>query len=489
MKRLLIAICILAGAQTVARAQDVSITYQQFYNELEPYGEWINYPPYGYVWEPYFERPDNFTPYSSGGHWVYTEYGWTWVSDYEWGWATFHYGRWFYDDYMGWLWIPGTDWAPAWVTWGSYGGNYGWAPLGPGISISVGMRWRPPHSYWWTFVPCNQFGGSNWNRYIVRNNPTVINNVTIINNVYEERGRPGRPWMRGPRREEVERFSNRSIQPLAINTVRRPEPGRVQNNSLTIYRPRVNIATQGAPVRPGRVQALESARPESRLPAPGDDRRDNNPGNNRPNNGPGNRPGNRPVIPPPAANRPANPPPAANPPGRPLTPRPETRPVNPGTRPENRPGNLPPQKETKPVGPPRRPDPRPDNPVPERPANRPINNPPVQPQPNNPPANQRPVNPRHDNQRPDRPYPPNNNPRPNMPDNPRPNMPPPNRPPGLPPNNRPANPPEHREEPARPPQQHGKPPGKKDDTALLGKKIPNKISVFCVLLLRPQPEA
>ncbi|MBK7028485.1 MAG: hypothetical protein IPH45_04430 [Bacteroidales bacterium] len=105
-----------------------SITFQSFYDELSPYGDWIYMPDYGYVWRPFFDRPDAFRPYSSGGDWVYTEYGWTWVSDYSWGWAPFHYGRWQFDDYLGWMWLPGYDWAPAWVTWGSYGNYWGWAP-------------------------------------------------------------------------------------------------------------------------------------------------------------------------------------------------------------------------------------------------------------------------------------------------------------------------------------------------------------------------
>lgn len=432
MKRLLIIISFLAAVQSVARAQDIEITYQQFYNELEPYGRWISYPQYGYVWQPYFERPDNFTPYSSGGHWVYTDYGWTWVSDYDWGWAPFHYGRWLYDDYLGWVWIPGYDWAPAWVTWGSYGGNYGWAPLGPGISISVGMSWRPPRSNWWTFVPCDRFGGSDWNRYIVRNNTTIINRVTIINNVYTDRshggGRPT-PWMRGPKREEVERISRRPVQPLAINTVQRPGATRVENNRIAIYRPAVNRRPQGTPIRPVRAEQLSAARPESRLPVHNNDRRDNNPGNNRPINRPYNpqpppRPGN-PATTPNRTDRPDRPypprPVTPNPGGpeqRPVNPRPEQRPVNPGTRPENRPGNPPPHQESKPPVPPgNRPEPRPDRPMPEKPVNRP-SQPPAQP--GNRPANPRPTH----------------------------NQPPPNRP-AMPPGNRPANPPTHREEPRR----------------------------------------
>src|SRR5204863_8604644 len=84
----------------------LSVTYQTFYDDLSPYGEWIDNPEYGYVWSP--DMGPDFRPYSSGGHWVWSdEYDWMWVSDYDWGWATFHYGRWFYDPYYGWLWLPG----------------------------------------------------------------------------------------------------------------------------------------------------------------------------------------------------------------------------------------------------------------------------------------------------------------------------------------------------------------------------------------------
>ncbi|MFX8813069.1 DUF6600 domain-containing protein, partial [Acinetobacter baumannii] len=78
-----------------------------------------------------------FTPYRTGGHWVYSNAGWAWASDYNWGWAPFHYGRWAFDPMYGWFWVPGYEWAPAWVSWRSGGGYYGWAPLSPGINISV----------------------------------------------------------------------------------------------------------------------------------------------------------------------------------------------------------------------------------------------------------------------------------------------------------------------------------------------------------------
>ena len=85
------------------------------------------------------------------GHWVYSDAGWTWVSDEPWGWATYHYGRWVNLDGTGWCWVPGYTWAPAWVSW-RYGDGYcGWAPLppdsfvgidygSPGVDISVGFH-------------------------------------------------------------------------------------------------------------------------------------------------------------------------------------------------------------------------------------------------------------------------------------------------------------------------------------------------------------
>src|SRR5580658_7598309 len=68
------------------------ISYQVFYDDLSPHGPWINYPGYGYVWMP--DAGPDFKPYSTNGHWVYSNEGWIWASDYEWGWAVFHYGNW-----------------------------------------------------------------------------------------------------------------------------------------------------------------------------------------------------------------------------------------------------------------------------------------------------------------------------------------------------------------------------------------------------------
>src|SRR5665647_822816 len=155
-------------------SQPNEITYQQFYDDLSPYGYWINYPGYGYCWIP---NEQGFRPYYTNGHWVYTNYGWTWVSNYNWGWAPFHYGRWMNNMDYGWIWVPGYEWAPAWVSWRGGGDNYGGAPLQPGMNNYMGSI----PDYDWTFVPNRYINSPRINNYYINQsrNITIINNTNI----------------------------------------------------------------------------------------------------------------------------------------------------------------------------------------------------------------------------------------------------------------------------------------------------------------------
>ena len=149
-----------------AKAQpNVSVSFNMFYDNLSPYGDWVDYQGNGYAWIPRGVGRD-FRPYYSNGNWAMTEYGNTWVSNYEWGWAPFHYGRWTYDNYYGWMWIPGTQWGPAWVTWRNGGGYCGWAPMAPGISIDmcVGPNFRVRND-WWVFIPNRYIHARGFQRY------------------------------------------------------------------------------------------------------------------------------------------------------------------------------------------------------------------------------------------------------------------------------------------------------------------------------------
>jgi len=217
----------------------VSISIQTFYNELAPYGEWIYTPEYGYAWSPYLDYNEDFRPYATRGNWVYTDLGWTWVSEYRWGWATFHYGRWFFDDYFGWMWIPGYEWAPAWVTWGSYNDYWAWAPMGPNMYVNVNYSWRPP-SFWWTFVPFRHFCAYNWYSYIY-DRPVQVTNITYINNYYS--GNDDRhntwTWDYGPRVPDVERHAQTKVQKRTLVDSDKPAINTVRDNNLTVYRPGV----------------------------------------------------------------------------------------------------------------------------------------------------------------------------------------------------------------------------------------------------------
>ncbi|MCP4678043.1 MAG: hypothetical protein GY854_21525, partial [Deltaproteobacteria bacterium] len=93
--------------------KEVDIEY--FFDKLSPYGQWLQTEKYGLVWQP-SGLADDWQPYTFG-HWVYTDYGWTWVSSFPWGWAAFHYGSWAHLDSSGWVWVPSGIWSPARVVW------------------------------------------------------------------------------------------------------------------------------------------------------------------------------------------------------------------------------------------------------------------------------------------------------------------------------------------------------------------------------------
>jgi hypothetical protein len=213
------------------------ITYQTFYDELSPYGRWIEYPEHGYVWLP--DAGPGFHPYSTNGYWVWTNaYGWMWLSGYRWGWAVFHYGRWFYDPFYGWLWVPGYEWSPAWVVWRHGGDFYGWAPLRPGIQINISFsigRYSPPIDYW-CFAPRRYITSPNlYNYYIDRSrNVTIINQTTIINNYNYQRN----VFITGPSRHEAERYTGR-VTPVRFRESSRPGPSEFRNNEVVVFKPRV----------------------------------------------------------------------------------------------------------------------------------------------------------------------------------------------------------------------------------------------------------
>lgn len=135
-----------------------------FYSELSPFGEWIEFQSGVYAWRPVNMGP-GWQPYVHG-RWVWSDFGWYWISDEPFGWATYHYGRWYDDEVYGWIWIPDLDWGPAWVEWRHNDEYIGWAPLPPyaRFHVSIGIRftrrWITPIRYW-CFIPYRHFAAGN----------------------------------------------------------------------------------------------------------------------------------------------------------------------------------------------------------------------------------------------------------------------------------------------------------------------------------------
>jgi Family of unknown function (DUF6600) len=114
-----------------------------FYNDLAPYGTWVELGGVGWCWQPRILLINRgWRPYCDGGHWLNSDCGWYWQSDYSWGWAPFHYGRWQLHNRCGWVWVPDSTWAPAWVVWRTSGEHCGWAPVPPRASFDAGFGWQ-----------------------------------------------------------------------------------------------------------------------------------------------------------------------------------------------------------------------------------------------------------------------------------------------------------------------------------------------------------
>lgn len=251
-------------------AQPNQISFQVFYDQLSPYGQWLDNPDYGYAWIP-DEGPD-FAPYSTEGNWVYTDFGWTWVSQYEWGWAPFHYGRWDYDNYYGWFWVPDTEWGPAWVNWRSADGYYGWMPMQPGVSINIGFhRDYNDRNDHWTFVRNRDIDLPHINLYFVgrEDHDRIVRNSTVVRNTYDDRTR-NTTYVSGPRREDVQNATGKKLRPVVIRENTNPGQ-RLRNGKLNLYRPQVNREdNKEHRIAPSRVTNVQELREES------DRRRTNN---------------------------------------------------------------------------------------------------------------------------------------------------------------------------------------------------------------------
>lgn len=242
-----------------AEPQPTIANNNYFYDTLSPYGSWVNVEGYGLCWQPTAVVINRgWQPYSDRGHWVYTDGGWYWLSDYSWGATTFHYGRWFSDPRWGWCWWPDRVWAPSWVTW-RYSGDYcGWAPLPPAAYYQPGFGFRfhgrsvgfsfdfGIGASCYTFVPVSRFCDPRPYHYRlpahqvtqVFNKTTVINNFGVgsHNTVINHGIAPDR--ITSVTKKEIRKVSIRDAGP-AFAKGSRHERLDSDGRTLTVHRPNI----------------------------------------------------------------------------------------------------------------------------------------------------------------------------------------------------------------------------------------------------------
>jgi hypothetical protein len=209
-----------------------------FYNDLAPYGAWVQSPDYGAAWQPTVETIDPlWCPYLDHGQWLDSDSGWYWLSDYTWGWAVFHYGRWAKEPRLGWVWVPGKLWASSWVVWRSTGSYFGWAPLPPGATRLAAAKAVPASSF--VFVSAESFLSRNLPGKIVpapragllfarsklAGSYSTVNNKMMIN---------------GISREAVAAAARKEIKRVTLRSVAEPAPVWADRATVPVYRPEVS---------------------------------------------------------------------------------------------------------------------------------------------------------------------------------------------------------------------------------------------------------
>ena len=250
----------------------VTAVPQQFDQTLSPYGQWVYAAPYGWSWQPSegVVGPD-FQPYVTNGSWVDTDDGWSFQTDWSWGDTTFHYGRWYVDPTYGWLWLPGTQWAPAWVDWRFGGGFCGWAPLGP-----PGYVWHGGGHAAWNFVDARHFGEGRTSNWVVRQPDQIHRAFTSTTRVQNTMQAQGVHWNAGPRRAElasagapvqrVQHVRPQTLHVTAPQTVVPKQTGRAQPRTATVSPAPVPQAGRPTEARPPAGSPQQQARPEQPRP-------------------------------------------------------------------------------------------------------------------------------------------------------------------------------------------------------------------------------
>jgi len=211
--------------QSVAPQPMALPDYSLFYEGLAPYGRWFEVNGYGYCWRPTISVA-GWRPYVDGC-WVWSSLGWAWQTNEPFGWATYHYGRWVNLASYGWVWVPGSEWAPAWVAWRQSRDCVGWAPLPPEQGVCSGV-YRDcdsryglgPTSY--VFINTTQFVSPTYiNVYAPVTQRTTIfqHSVNVTQLVPRSGHKHAFVQQGGPPRAQMEQACGRTVPQRQVHTM------------------------------------------------------------------------------------------------------------------------------------------------------------------------------------------------------------------------------------------------------------------------------
>jgi hypothetical protein len=255
--------------------------YGMFYDALSSYGSWFETPDYGYVWQPVIVRDTTWRPYLRG-RWVCSDRGWTWISDEPYGWATYHYGRWARLRNHGWIWVPGSEWAPSWVSWRYSDRHVGWAPLPPETLAYRNHHWDSSvdvafgiGALWFNFVEIRHFGGPvNLHCLPYSQNNIFIQQTVNVTNIHVQNHQV---ICGGPRYRDVCDRIGRPMPFYRLDMDRHDRPGRdslamqpkFQGDRLRVAAPNMDVAWNDGlkPTRvKGRLESMTVERPKGLSP-------------------------------------------------------------------------------------------------------------------------------------------------------------------------------------------------------------------------------
>lgn len=273
----LVTVCAVYQSNRACAQVDLSLNVNiqspsDLYRPLAQYGGWVNVPQYGLCWRA-SEVPPDWRPYTIG-HWEWTDAGWYWVSDEPWAWACYHYGQWVLDPVYGWVWLPGTQWAPAWVTWREAPDYIGWAPCGPSGAVLAATPF--------CFVDIHRFHDRLRPSEFVFNNPQILRRSRVVGGFQNET----RDWggerrrivvNKGPDVAPIERATgSRFVQRPVREVARQASPATGRNPGTFTRQPtapnrqRTGAANENANSsriyrEPQAVQPTPTGREEPRL--------------------------------------------------------------------------------------------------------------------------------------------------------------------------------------------------------------------------------